>query len=76
MLKTQPIPIINEIKNPKLKTYSSQVKEDQIQEYNLTEGLFDPSNASPPNEFMMKLYMRMMQHTNMFYKNEVNRESE
>jgi len=26
---------------------------------NLTENVFDPTNASPPNEFMIKLYSRM-----------------
>jgi hypothetical protein len=75
MLTTQPVPIINEIKNTKLKTYNANLQQ-QIQEYDVTEGLFDPSKCSPPNEFMLKLYMRMMQHTNIFQKNEENRESE
>lgn len=28
-------------------------------EYSLNENLFDPSKSSPPNEFKIKLYMRM-----------------
>ena len=27
-------------------------------EYSLKHNLFDPSKSSPPNEFMLKLYMR------------------
>ena len=28
-------------------------------EYGLKRNMFDPSNASPPNDFMLKLKMRM-----------------
>ena len=28
-------------------------------EYSLKENFFDPSKSSPPNEFMIKLHMRM-----------------
>ena len=28
-------------------------------EYSLKQNFFDPSKSSPPNEFMIKLYMRM-----------------
>lgn len=76
MLKTQPIPIINEIKKPFLKTFLSTKMQNEIPEYCINEGLFDPSKSSPPNQFMLKLYMRMSQHTNLFYKNEENRNSE
>ena len=31
-------------------------------EYSLTQNLFDPSQASPPNEFLQKLYKRMHIH--------------
>ena len=31
-------------------------------EYSLTQNLFDPSQASPPNEFLQKLYKRMQIH--------------
>ena len=34
-------------------------------EYSLKQNFFDPSKSSPPNEFMMKLHMRM----NMYNKN-------
>jgi hypothetical protein len=27
--------------------------------YNLNKGFFDPSKSSPPNDFMIKLHMRM-----------------
>ena len=31
-------------------------------EYSLTQNLFDPSQGSPPNEFLQKLYKRMRIH--------------
>lgn len=34
-------------------------------EYSLKQNFFDPSKSSPPNEFMIKLHMRM----NMYNKN-------
>ena len=30
-----------------------------IKEYSLKQNVFDPSKSSPPNEFMIKLHMRM-----------------
>lgn len=76
MLKTQPVPIINEIKKPILKTYSNIKTQKELQEYSINEGLFDPSKSSPPNDFLLKLYMRMNQHSNIFYKKEESRNSE
>ena len=34
-------------------------------EYSLKQNFFDPSKSSPPNEFMIKVHMRM----NMYNKN-------
>ena len=34
-------------------------------EYSLKQNFFDPSKSSPPNEFMIKLHMRM----NKYYRN-------
>ena len=31
-------------------------------EYSLKQNFFDPSKSSPPNEFMIKLHMRMNQY--------------
>ena len=44
-------------------------------EYSLKQNFFDPSKSSPPNEFMIKLYMRMSQYTPLHIKVD-NRESE
>ena len=30
-----------------------------LNEYSLTQNIFDPSKSSPPNEFMLKLQLRM-----------------
>jgi hypothetical protein len=31
-------------------------------EYCLNQNIFDPSESSPPNEFMLKLYLRMCKY--------------
>jgi hypothetical protein len=43
-------------------------------EYMLNNNMFDPSQSSPPNEFMIKLHMRM--HKYSFQINDANCESE
>ena len=47
---------------------STQNKDSrQTSEYSLKQNVFDPSKSSPPNEFMLKLHMRMdMYHTNIY----------
>ena len=37
-------------------------------EYSLNQSFFDPSKSSPPNEFMIKLHMRM----NKYYVDKVD----
>lgn len=45
---------------------STQNKDSrQTSEYSLKQNVFDPSKSSPPNEFMIKLHMRM----DMYNKN-------
>ena len=41
-------------------------------EYSLKQNFFDPSKSSPPNEFMLKLYMRMTDYN----KKDDSRDSE
>jgi hypothetical protein len=36
-------------------------------EYSLKQNFFDPSKSSPPNEFMMKLHMRMNMYNKTIY---------
>lgn len=36
-------------------------------EYSLKQNFFDPSKSSPPNEFMLKLYMRMSDYNSSLY---------
>jgi hypothetical protein len=53
---------INERTNiiPIKQNLSSQNKDSrQTSEYSLKQNVFDPSKSSPPNEFMIKLHMRM-----------------
>lgn len=39
----------------------------RFNEYSLKQNFFDPSKSSPPNEFMLKLQLRM-NHYNSFSK--------
>jgi hypothetical protein len=51
---------------PITKNLSTPMKETKFKrEYSLKENFFDPSKSSPPNEFMIKLHMRM----NIYNKN-------
>lgn len=56
------IPIIN--KNTKL----SKITTKYADEYSLKQNFFDPTKSSPPNDFMVKLHMRMGKFS--FFKNE------
>jgi hypothetical protein len=63
---------------PTSKNLSTSMKEfrnNNQGEYSLKQNFFDPSKSSPPNEFMIKLYMRMSQYTPLHIKVD-NRESE
>jgi hypothetical protein len=46
-----------------------------IKQYSLKQNYFDPLKNSPPNEFMIKLYMRMSQYNSNHMKDD-SRESE
>ena len=35
-------------------------------EYSLKQNFFDPSKSSPPNEFMIKLHMRMSMYNSQY----------
>jgi hypothetical protein len=58
LAKSRNIPIPNTGTHPKYPIYNSNT----CSEYSLTQNLFDPSQASPPNEFLQKLYKRMQIH--------------
>jgi hypothetical protein len=63
---------------PTSKNLSTSMKEfrnNNQGEYSLKQNFFDPSKSSPPNEFMIKLYMRMSHYTPLHIKVD-NRESE
>jgi hypothetical protein len=63
------VPIIN-----KISTLMKENSNDKI-EYSLKQNFFDPSKSSPPNEFMLKLHMRISNYTASHIKDD-NRESE
>jgi hypothetical protein len=35
-------------------------------EYSLKQNFFDPTKSSPPNEFMLKLHMRMTKYNSQY----------
>jgi hypothetical protein len=45
-------------------------------EYSLKQNFFDPSKSSPPNEFMIKLHMRMSNYNSNLYTKDDSRDSE
>ena len=57
-------------------TSMKRIKENISTEYSLKQNVFDPTKCSPPNEFMMKLKMRMAIYDTKSYNNDDNLESE
>jgi hypothetical protein len=50
---------------------TTHMKENITQgEYSLKENVFDPSKSSPPNEFMIKLHMRMAKYNSSHMKDD------
>jgi hypothetical protein len=45
-------------------------------EYSLKQNFFDPSKSSPPNEFMIKLHMRMNMYNNYVDMNDESLDKE
>ena len=63
---------------PIKKNLSTNMKEyNNIQsEYSLKQNFFDPSKSSPPNEFMIKLHMRMNMYNNYVDMNDESLDKE
>ena len=45
-----------------------------LNEYSLTQNIFDPSKSSPPNDFMLKLHLRMSLYNSFNNKDNLIRE--
>jgi hypothetical protein len=58
-----------------LSTIMEEFRNNRQDEYSLKQNFFDPSKSSPPNEFMIKLYIRMSHYTSLHIKDD-NRDSE
>ena len=53
---------------PIKKNLSTQMKDLSPKgEYSLKQNFFDPSKSSPPNEFMLKLHMRISNYDSKVY---------
>ena len=48
--------------------------EFSVNEYSLTQNIFDPSKSSPPNEFMLKLHLRMSLYDSFIKEDNIIRE--
>lgn len=44
---------------------TNKEKSFSINEYSLKQHFFDPSKSSPPNEFMLKLHLRMSYYNSL-----------
>lgn len=53
---------------------TNKKEETKLSEYSLKQNVFDPSKSSPPNDFMLKLRLRMSLYESFI--NEDNRISE
>lgn len=49
---------------------TSRSDESSFSEYSLKQNVFDPSKSSPPNDFMLKLQLRMSIYNN--FNNNIN----
>jgi hypothetical protein len=62
-MQTQRHNVIRERSNiisiPKILSTPMEINSPSKGEYSLKQNFFDPSKSSPPNEFMIKLHMRM-----------------
>lgn len=63
--KSNPISIPNKNKTTVMNntTLGYDYEKVYCNQYSLKQNYFDPSKSSPPNEFMIKLYMRYMNMT-------------
>ncbi len=59
--KSNPIKINNKIIGKKLQTINIEYYDN----FNLMTSCFDPSKFSPPNDFIIKLNMRMNNYNNL-----------
>jgi hypothetical protein len=72
MISTQHI--INERSNiiPIKQSLSTSMKDLYKSEYSIKQNFFDPSKSSPPNDFMLKLQLRMSIYNNYNTNNNCN----
>jgi|APFre7841882793_1041355.scaffolds.fasta_scaffold371847_1 hypothetical protein len=59
LTRTNVTNVINEKSNIIPINHKLTTSNKETNEYNLNQNFFDPSKSSPPNEFMIKLRMRM-----------------
>ena len=62
------LPIVSQI------SPTSKISDNNFNEYSLKQNVFDPSKSSPPNDFMLKLQLRMSIYNNNYnnYNNSNN----
>jgi len=63
-MMSQKLSIIHERGHLEQNSQISPSSKNIIKEYSLTQNVFDPSSSSPPNEFMLKLKLRMAIYNN------------
>lgn len=58
-----------EIAEIKEKSFTTMKEDSPKAEYSLKQSFFDPSKSSPPNDFLIKLQMRLSKYNNTNYAN-------
>ena len=57
-------------------SFTSMKQDSPKGEYSLKQSTFDPTKSSPPNDFLLKLQMRLFKYNNTNYSDEnVNEDS-
>jgi len=68
MHERNPLPIVSQI------SPTSKISDNSFNEYSLKQNVFDPSKSSPPNDFMLKLQLRMSIYNNFNNNNFQNKD--
>jgi hypothetical protein len=63
----------NSIPIPQISPTTKKV-DFSLNEYSLTQNIFDPSKSSPPNEFLLKLQLRMALYDSFIKEDNLIRE--
>ena len=56
-------------------SFTSMKEDSPKSEYSLNQGFFDPTKSSPPNNFLIKLQMRLSKYNSNYASENVNEDN-